>query len=100
MTTTEAQPGQKIWFKKDVKPYTIRCRNERYLICTKPFNLKKTVIYTIVDLKKGIRGTENLIFCMGFEGDEDCKEALGRLTSEETEVSHRNFVELDITKIQ
>ncbi|WP_148289423.1 hypothetical protein [Fibrella aestuarina] len=30
---------------------------DRFLICTKPFNPRRTVLYTIVDLKKGIHGT-------------------------------------------
>jgi len=88
--------GDKIRFRGETRPYTIRCRSERYLVCTKPFNLKKTVIYTIVDLIKGIRGTENTVFCMGFESDQDCNEALERLESGDSEVSHRNFVKLEI----
>ena len=51
--------GQKIWFAEEKRPYTIRACNERYLICTKPFNLQpKTVMYTIVDLEEEIRGTD------------------------------------------
>jgi len=88
--------GKKIKFSREKKPYYIRAMNDRFIICTKPFNLQKTVLYTIIDLQKNIRGTENLIFCMGFETDEDCNEALERLTNGETEVSHRNRIELDI----
>ena len=51
--------GQKIWFAEEKRPYTIRACNERYLICTKPFNLQpKTVMYTIVDLEEEIRATD------------------------------------------
>jgi hypothetical protein len=39
------------------RSYKIQARSDRYLVCTKPFNLRKTVIYTIVDLDQYIRGT-------------------------------------------
>lgn len=92
--------GNKIWFSYEKKPYKVRACDSRFIICTKPFNIKKTVLYTIIDLQNNIRGTENLIFCMGFESDADCEEALSRLQSGESEVSHRNRVKLDITKIE
>ncbi len=91
--------GDRIYFPGEKKPYKVRASNNKFAICTKPFNLKNTVLYTIIDKKNNIRGTENLIFCMGFESDEDCIEALERLTTKETEISHRNFVELRINKI-
>lgn len=87
--------GQRIKFAAETRPYRVRAANERFAVCTKPFNLKGTVLYTIVDLKHGIRGTENLIFCCGFETDEQCREALERLASGDTQVSHRNWVDLD-----
>lgn len=91
--------GQKIWFIEEKKPYKIIVCDDRYAICTKPFNLKKTVLYTIIDKKENIRGTENLIFCMGFETYSDCCEALDRLNKKESEISHRNRIELNILKI-
>ena len=58
----------------------------------------KTVIYTIVDFKENRRGPENLIFGMGAETREDCKEMLERLNEKEnpSEVSYRHDVPLDI----
>ncbi len=91
--------GQKIWFNNEKRPYTVRACDKRFVVCTKPFNPQRTVLYTIIDLEQNIRGTENLIFCMGFESDEDCQEALERLQTKETEVSHRNNVCLDIAKM-
>lgn len=87
--------GCKIKFKTEKRPYTIRASNDRFAICTKPFFLKNTVIYTIIDLQRGVRGTEGTVFCMGFESDQDCNEALERLTTGETQVSQRNFVLLE-----
>ena len=92
--------GDKIWFKGEKRPYTIIASNDRYLICTKPFVAIKTVIYTIVDLSKNIRGTENTIFEMGMETEEYCNNALKRLTVGDSQISHRNRVALEVTKTQ
>ncbi len=93
--------GDKLWLDDEKKPYKIRACDERYLICTKPFNPKRTVLYTIIDLKEEIRGTENLVFGMGFESDEDCIEALKRLndTVNPSEISRRNRVPLVIIRV-
>ena len=88
--------GSKIKFSTDKRPYTVQASDNRYAVCTKPFNLRHTVLYTIVDLDQGIRGTENLIFCMGFESKPLCEEALERLQNGDSEVSHKNRVPLDI----
>lgn len=95
--------GDKIKFAEDKQRYTIQACDERFLICTKPFNPKKTVLYTIVDLKENIRGPDNLVFCMGYETREDCEENLKRLQEGapddvygEMKVSHRQRIELNI----
>ena len=89
--------GDKIYFVEEKRPYKVRAANDRYLVCTKPYNLKGTVLYTIVDLIEEIRGTENTVFCMGFESDEGCAEALTRLVSGESEISRRNRVPLKMS---
>ena len=88
--------GDKIKFNEEKQRYTIRALDGRYAICTKPFNPKKTVLYTIVDFVEKIRGTENLIFGMGAETDKQCEEMLERLETGETEISYRNRVPLDL----
>ena len=88
--------GDKIKFASEKQRYTIKAENERFAVCTKPFNLLHTVIYTIIDRERGIRGTENLIFGLGAETGEQCEEMIERLTSGETEVSRRNAIRLDI----
>lgn len=95
---SEFKIGDKIQFDGERNAYTVRACDSRFLICTKPFNLQRTVFYTIVDLQERIRGTENLVFGMGFETDEDCQEALQRIQSGETEISHRNRVKLLFNK--
>jgi len=88
--------GMKVKFEEEAQRYTVRACNERFAICTKPFNPRRTVLYTVVDFEQGIRGTENLVFGAGAETDEQCWEMLGRLTAGETEVSHRNRVPVDV----
>jgi len=92
--------GDKIKFVEEKKPYTIKACNERYLVCTKPFNLKHTVLYTIVDLQEGIRGTNWFVFNIyNYMVDSDCKQCLEELISGECEISHRNCIKLNIEKI-
>lgn len=95
MIKTTLPVGCKIKFANEKRPYTIRASNDRFAICTKPFYIINTVIYTIIDLQRGVRGTEGTVFCTGFESDQDCQDALERLTTGETQVSHRNFVPLE-----
>jgi hypothetical protein len=57
-------------------------------------------MYTIIDFQQQVRGTEDLIFCMGFETDQQCEEALQRLVEGKSEISRRNRVKLVIEKIK
>lgn len=88
--------GSKIKFFEEKQKYTVRASNIAFAICTKPMNAQKTVLYTIIDWFNDVRGPENLIFGMGAESDEDCKEMLERLTQGESEVSHRHRINLRI----
>lgn len=95
--------GFKIWFEGERQGYTVKACDDRYAICTKPFNPLKTVLYTIVDFKEGIRGRNNLIFNIyDYKKQEDIDQCLKDLNSEvdPTQVSHRHHVALKITKIQ
>ena len=77
----EYKVGDKIYFAEEKKPYTVRACDERFLICTKPYNFKpKMVIYTIVDLKEKIRGTDNYsIGWCDYYYTKDCKKILKEL---------------------
>lgn len=92
--------GSKIWFASEKQGYTVRASNVAFAVLTKPFNAQKTVLYTIIDWESGVRGAENMIFSLGCETDEECQAMLGRLTQGESEVSGRNYVDLDIVKFQ
>lgn len=95
------RPGDFITFEEERVKYEVQARSQRYLVCTKPFRLRNTVIYTIVDLQERIRGTENLVLCSGFETRELCEEAIARLEGRSgldfvSEVSSRNRAPLRV----
>lgn len=94
--TPKVEVGSTIKFAEEKQKYTVMASNRFYSICTKPFNAKKTKIYTIVDWKNNIRGTENMIFGLGAETKEQCEQMLSRLTNAESDISQRNWVELNI----
>lgn len=85
--------GQKIWFASEKKPYKVKAFNERFVICTKPFNLQKTVFYTIIDLQEDIRGTENYINCTDYDDAIEAMEEYGRqlLSSDKQPVMNQIF---------
>ncbi len=95
--------GDKIYFKEERFPYTIMACDERYLICTKPFNLKKDCVqYTIVDLKNEIRGADNYWKWGGhydYKQKEECEQCLKDLYTGEVGISYRNIIPLEIVKV-
>lgn len=92
--------GTKIWFAEEKRPYKVRAFNNDFTILTKRFNLKNTVLYCIIDNKKNKRGSDNMIFCSGYESDDDCKARLIELISGEIELSRRRSIDCHITKIE
>ena len=90
------QVGDRIYVPSEKRPYRVRCRDERYIICTKPYNPKHTVMYFIVDLVERLRGPDNMVFCSGYETDEQCHERLMELQRGEISVSQRRSILLDI----
>jgi len=82
--------GDKIKFKSEKQRYTVKAKSDRYIICTKPFNPKKTVLYTIIDLYHGIRGPNDLIFNIyDYSEQKDIDECIKDLEKNELEVSRR-----------
>ena len=74
----------------------VEVEDNRYIICTKPFNLKHTVLYFIIDLKDKWRAPDDRVFCSGYDTDEQCQEQLKKLQSGEIKLSWRRGVPLDI----
>jgi hypothetical protein len=94
----------RVWFSSNKKSFKVRECNDRFAICTQPFNLQpKTVLYTIIDFDRNVRGEDNLIFSVyDYYSDEDCKQAMEDLIGGEIEVSYKrnkNTI-LDIVKVK
>lgn len=88
--------GDKVYVPTDKRPYTVKARDDRYIICTKPFNARHTVLYFIIDLVDKWRAPDNMIFCHGYETTEDCLKRLEELQNGTIELSRRRGVPLDI----
>lgn len=96
----KAKIGDKIAFDTEKGLYTVKACDERYLICTKPYNFKKTVFYSIVDLEKGIRGPNNLVFnSYDYKNQKDIDRCLKDLQKGKIEVSNRNKLDVVFTNI-
>lgn len=81
--------------------YTIMAHDDRFFIMTKPFNARKTYLYTIADLERGVRGPCNLIFGLPCDVNTPAgaTEALGKIRAGEFEVSSRRCVDLSPPEI-
>jgi len=88
--------GDKVYVPKEKKPYRVRARDDRYIICTKPLNIHHTVLYFIIDLVNKWRAPDNMVFCFGYETDEDCRARLQDLQDGTIELSRRRGIPLDI----
>ncbi len=90
--------GDKIKFKSEKHRYTIQANSDRYIVCTKPFNVRKTYLYTIIDLERLVRGAVGLIFGLidDVNTPEKAQECINDLENGKYEVSHRNCVLLDV----
>lgn len=88
-------------FTEDKRPYKVRAVSQdgRYAICTKPFNLRHTYLYTIIDLYNGWRGPDNRVFSRGYETPEEIAANMAELESSDLELSHRRYLSLHIDTI-
>jgi hypothetical protein len=88
--------GNKIRMDGERQRYTVQAANDRFAIMTKPFNAKKTYLYTITDLKRGVRGPCNLIFGLPCHVNtpEGAAEALAMIEAGAMEVTFRHHKEL------
>ena len=93
--SSEHKVGDRIYVKRETIGYKIQARDDRYVIATKPYNIKHTVLYFIIDTLLDIRGPDDMVFCFGYETQEQCEERLKELQSGEIAVSMRNSVPAD-----
>lgn len=93
--------NDKIIFHEDKNHFTIKAISNRFAICTRPYNLKKTVFYTIIDFENNKRSTTDLVFNIyDFKNQLDIEQCLLDLESGEISLSRRNQVDLNILNIK
>jgi len=99
---TSIKVGDKILFAEEKQRYKVRGRTDNFIVCTKPFNARKTVLYTIIDIDRNVRGRDNMIFCPGYETDEDISDVVKKLANGEMCVSYRNskYIDLNIVSVK
>jgi len=56
------RPGDKFKAVGERRRYTVMAADSRFAIAVKPFAARKTYLYTIMDLERGVRGRCDLIF--------------------------------------
>jgi len=87
--------------------YKVQAFSKRFIILTKPFNARKTYLYSIVDLERKVRGRDNLVFGFihGYNNKAGASKAIKWLEAKETEqasmeVSYRHFKPLEESEIE
>lgn len=70
-------------------------RDERYVILSKPFNPKKTFMYSIFDLKEMICGADDCWCAYNYDNKDECEEALKRLQDDTLHISYRNRAKIE-----
>lgn len=70
----------------------------RWVICTVPFNVRRTVLYTVLDFDDGVRGPDDC-WGLGYETDEQIAEAMARFEAGKAQVSVRSDVYLRIAEV-
>lgn len=115
--------NRKVKFQEESKPYKVMAVSENYAICSRKLNkrvdsdilydlvdngvylsfkeayneCKDSPIYTIVDFKNEIRGSDDLIFSMfDYFDKDDCNEAIQMLEHRRIGISNRTRIKLNL----
>lgn len=99
MIVHKLKVGDSVWFKEEVKPYIVRAISSKFAILTKPFNLRKTYFYTIIDLKDGVRSSDDRLFSDSYLTDSDCIQRLDELNRGVIKLSLKEAISCTITRI-
>jgi hypothetical protein len=86
------QVGDRLRFREERNGYTVQAvsTDERWAVCTKPFPVQATVLYTIVDFDADVRGVDDRVFSAGYETRRQCEEAVVELVAGEMALSRRH----------
>lgn len=92
--------GDKLYFSTDKRPYAVKAADDRYVIATKPFNARKTVLYTILDFEGQWRGPNDWVFNpYDYSVQSDIDQCLADLQKDEAHLSRRHGLRLVIERI-
>jgi hypothetical protein len=85
--------GQRIRFTDEKQAYTVQAVSPdgRWVIVTKPFNARRTVLYSVMDMSRGIRGRDNH-YGLGYETRPQILRAMAWFRAGVAEVSYRSWV--------
>ena len=82
MTPVPMSVGDSVQFAESKRWWKVRAVSERFVILTSPWNLPNcydaTVIYSIIDWERGVRGPDDH-YGVGYESDAEITDALRRL---------------------
>ena len=93
--------GDKVQFKEEKGPYIVRGRTKRYMILTRPYYAKKTIIYAIVDWATDKRSSDSHVFSpYNYEEPEGILECLQSLTMGVCRLSRRNQIPVKIAVVK
>lgn len=123
MKIQDLKQGQTIFFKNEIPGMHIKAINECYAVCLRELHIeydkdilehevrreafstiedayaaaRKWPIYTCLGFDEKIKGAHNLVFNLyDFDTPEGCEKLVTDLSTGDTEISHRNRVELEI----
>lgn len=104
--------GDKLKFKSEKQRYTVRACDNKFVIATKPFNARKTYLYTIIDIDARERGSDNYYCKFDYEKKSDLILAMAELHNGKMclidtgfadcgrlNLSHRTKIKLDLERI-
>lgn len=89
--------GASVFFHGEKQPFKIKARTSRYAICTKPFNLQRTVTYCIIDFEDNKRAPNDLVLSnYDYKSKEDIDRCMIDLIEGKVFLSRRNGMDLDV----
>lgn len=101
--------GDKIKFKSEKIRYTVTACDDRFVIATKPYNPQKTYLYTIIDLVKKQRSSDNYYCKFDYDKPEEAAKAIPQLHNgldimnsmgkDTLCLSSRRVIDLDIERV-
>lgn len=87
--------GERVKLAATKRLWNVKARSDRFIVLTQPFNPKRSFIYTVIDLKYGIRGPHNS-YGHPVTNDEQATKVVEALEAGAIQISRRRQVTLDV----